>query len=153
MTVFNHDAWAPRISHLVNEVLKEVEKRLSSRVLDNSTYHFNLIHSINYTVDVTSIKKPMTGPYNLLDKGYVDLAAEVADEDVSGVFVRAATGEEYRWQTTVKHKTYTVEEIAQVMYVNAWRKPTILIPLTRASRSVIPISSLWTASATSCAIP
>ena len=33
VTVFNHDAWATSIRHLVNEIL-EIEKRLSSHVLE-----------------------------------------------------------------------------------------------------------------------
>ena len=41
VTVFNHDAWASRIRHLVNEILEE-EKRLSSGVIEDSSYHFDL---------------------------------------------------------------------------------------------------------------
>jgi type III restriction enzyme len=114
VTVFNHDAWAQRIKNLVNEVL-EIEKRLSSQVLDDSPHHFDL-HNIDYTLEATSVKKPMSGPYNLFEKGYVDLAADVTAEAVSAVFVKAATGEEYKWQTMVRHRTYTADEVAQVMY-------------------------------------
>ena len=55
VTVFNHDAWASRIRQLVNEIL-EIEKRLTSSVLSDSDYHFNL-HNIKYTLDTKSIKK------------------------------------------------------------------------------------------------
>lgn len=58
VTVFNHDAWAPRIRHLVNEIL----------------------------------------------------------EDVSIEFERAATGERYKWQTKIQHKTYSAREVAEEMY-------------------------------------
>jgi len=114
VTVFNHDAWAPRIRHLVNEIL-EIEKRLSSRVLEDSPYHFDLLN-IDYTLKPTSVKKPMEGPYTLFAKGFVDLASQPAAEDVSIEFERATTGEVYRWQTKIQHKTYTPREIALVMY-------------------------------------
>ncbi|HLF24941.1 MAG TPA: DEAD/DEAH box helicase family protein [Anaerolineae bacterium] len=114
VTVFNHDAWAPRIRHLVNEIL-EREKRLVSHVVENSPYHFEL-HNINYTLDPTSVKKPMDRPYRLFEKGYVDLASESPVEDIRIEFERAATGERYRWQTKIQHKTYTAREVAEAMY-------------------------------------
>jgi type III restriction enzyme len=114
VVVFNHDAWANRIRHLVNEVL-EIEKRLSSHVLEDSSHHFTL-HNIDYTLETTSVKKPMVGVYTLFSKGYVDLATDVATEDVSVEFERAASGERYKWQTNIQHKTYTPREIAIEMY-------------------------------------
>ena len=114
VTVFNHDAWAPRIRHLVNEIL-EIEKRLSSRVLEDSPYHFDLLN-IDYTLKPTSVKKPMEGPYTLFAKGFVDLASQPAAEDVSIEFERATTGEIYKWQTKIQHKTHPPREIALVMY-------------------------------------
>lgn len=114
VTIFNHDAWAPRIRHLVNEIL-EIEKRLYSRILEDSSYHFDL-HNIDYTLEATSVKKPMTGEYNLFVKGFVDLATESPAEDVSIEFERAVTSEVYKWHTKIQHKTYTPREIALVMY-------------------------------------
>ncbi|PLX85379.1 MAG: hypothetical protein C0617_04745 [Desulfuromonas sp.] len=114
VTVFNHDSWAPRIRHLVNEIL-EIEKRLTSRILEGSPNHFDL-HTIDYTLEPTSIKKPMEREYNLFTKGYVDLATDSASEDVSIEFERASTGQRYMWQTTIQHKTYTPRQIAIDMY-------------------------------------
>jgi type III restriction enzyme len=114
VTVFNHDAWAARIRHLVNEIL-EREKRLSSYVIENSLYNFDL-HNIDYALQETSVKKPMTGGYSFFEKGYIELAGDVAAEDVSIEFERAATGERYKWQTRIQHKTYTPREIAIHMY-------------------------------------
>jgi len=114
VTVFNHDTWAPRIRHLVNEVL-DIEKRLSSHTVEDLPYHFEL-HDIDYTLDPTSVKKPMEGEYTLFKKGYVDLATESPAEDVIIEFERAATGERYKWQTMIQHKTYTPLEIAIEMY-------------------------------------
>ncbi len=112
--VFNHDAWAARIKDLVNEVL-DIEKRLSAQVFEDSPYHFDL-HNIDYTLQPTSVKKPMVGGYKFLDKGYVDLATDSPAEDVSIEFERAATGERYKWQTRIQHKTYTPREVAVAMY-------------------------------------
>jgi type III restriction enzyme len=114
VTVFNHDAWATSIRHLVNEIL-EIEKRLSSHVLDDSPYHFDL-HNIDYTLQPTSVKKPMDRAYNMLEKGFVDLATDSPAEDVSIEFERATTSERYKWQTKIRHKTYTPREVAQAMY-------------------------------------
>lgn len=115
VTVFNHDAWAPRIRHLVNEIL-EIEKRLSSSILEGSPHHFDL-HNIDYTLRTTSVKKPMAGEYTLFAKGYVDLATESPTEDVSIDFERAATGERHKWQTRIQHRTYTPREVAVDMYL------------------------------------
>ena len=114
VTVFNHDAWAAQIRELVEEIL-EIEKRLVSEIMPDSPYHFDLLN-IDYTLEPTSQKKPMTGEYKLLAKGYVDLATDSPSQEVSVEFERAATGERYSWKTEVVHKTYTVAGIAQVMY-------------------------------------
>jgi len=114
VTVFNHDAWAPRIRHLVNEIL-EIEKRIPSKIAENSPFHFDL-HNIDYTLETTSVKKPMEGEYTLFAKGFVDLATDSPAEDVSIEYERAVTGERYKWQTKIQHKTYTPNEIAVAMY-------------------------------------
>jgi type III restriction enzyme len=114
VTVFNHDAWAPRIRDLVSEVL-EIQKRLSSCVLEDSAFHFDL-HNIDYSLQIASVKKPMSKEYTLFAKGFVDLAANVPAEDVTVEFERAGTGERTRWDTTIQHKTYTPREVAAEMY-------------------------------------
>lgn len=114
VTVFNHDAWASRIRHLVNEIL-EIEKRLSSHVVQESVYHFKL-HNIDYTLKPTSIKKVKIGEYNLFVKGYVDLATESSSEEVRIKFEHAATEERYEWQTKIRRKTFSVNDVAIEMY-------------------------------------
>lgn len=114
VTVFNHDAWAVGIRHLVQEIL-EIEKRVPALIVPSSAHHFDL-HNIDYTIVPTSVKKPMKGDYNLLAKGFVDLATDKPAEEVVIDFERAATGERYKWQTKVEHKTYTPREVALAMY-------------------------------------
>ncbi|MGD0905444.1 MAG: hypothetical protein ABR924_21325, partial [Terracidiphilus sp.] len=112
--VFNHDAWAPSIRHIVNEVL-ERDKRLLSYVIPDSPHHFDL-ENIEYTLTPTSVKKPMTAEYNLFAKGYIDLATDSPEEEVSIRFERAGTGETYDWLTRFHRKTYTAREVATVMF-------------------------------------
>lgn len=112
--VFNHDAWAPRIRHLVDEIL-EVEKRISSHKLDDSPHHFEL-HNIDYTLEATTQRVPMGREYNLFSKGYIDLASDSSAEDVAIEFERALTGEHFTWQTKLEHKMYPPREIAEEMY-------------------------------------
>ncbi|GEM_PF-6613791 len=99
---------------LVNEIL-EIEKRLSSHVVESSRYHFEL-HNIDYTLEPVSVKKPMTGEYTFFTKGYVDLATDTPAEDVSIEFERAATGDRYKWQTKLRHKIFSAREVADEMY-------------------------------------
>lgn len=114
VTVFNHEAWAPQIRHLVNEVL-EMEKRLSSYSLEDSPYHFEL-HNIEYRWEPSGIKKPMDREYDYFAKGYVDLATDYAVEDVAIEFERAVSEDQYQWQTQIQHRPYTPRQIAVVMY-------------------------------------
>ncbi len=114
VVVFNHEAWASSIRHLVNEVL-EIERRLTSAVLEDSTYHFDL-HTIDYTLEPTTEEKAMTGPYTLLEKGYVDLASQEPTEHVNVVFEHADTQQAFTWGTELRHKIYTPHEIALAMH-------------------------------------
>lgn len=114
VVVFNHENWAPGIRHLVNEVL-EIERRLTSAVREDSPYHFDL-HTIDYTLEPTTEEKLMTGPYTLLEKGYVDLASQEPTEYISVVFEHADTKQAFHWGTELRHKTHTPQEIALVMY-------------------------------------
>lgn len=114
VTVFNHDSWSNRIKHLVNEIL-EIERRLTSTVNPASPHNFEL-HNLDYTreEDVTTYAKK--GEYKLFEDGYVDLPTQVEAEDVTVGFERAVSGEHVKFKTTIQHKTWTVEEVAEQMY-------------------------------------
>lgn len=114
VTVFNHDAWADKIRHLVNEVL-ERERRLTARVVAESPYNFEL-NQIDYSLRSAATTKPMVGNYTLFAKGYVDLATDNPVEETSVEFERAGTGERYRWQSRIHHRSYSPHEIAEAMY-------------------------------------
>ena len=114
VTVFNHDAWSGRIKHLVNEIL-EIERRLTSTVDPASPYNFDL-HNLDYTRDEDVTTYAKKGEYRLFEDGYVDLPTQVEAEDVTIEFERAVTGEHTKFKTTIQHKTWTVEEVAEQMY-------------------------------------
>jgi type III restriction enzyme len=115
VTVFNHDAWAPSIRHLVNEIL-EIERSLTSSVIEESTTHFDL-HNIKYELQTThSIKGSKAGDYTLFTRDYIDIPAVPAAEDVKIEFERADSGSKTQWKTQIQHKTYTPREVAITMY-------------------------------------
>ncbi len=111
VTVFNHDAWASKIRHLVDEIL-EMENRLSSSCQADSPYHFDL-HHLDYTKDTDTSSHVKKGEYRLLEQGYVDLPDQVELEDVSVGFERAVTGEQTKFKTRIVHKTHSFEEVAE----------------------------------------
>jgi len=114
VTVFNHDAWSGRIKHLVNEVL-EIERRLASTVDPKSPFNFEL-HHLDYTRSEDATEYAKKGEYKLFEEGYVDLPTQVEAEDVTVGFERAITGEHVKFKTTIQHKTWTVEEVAEQMF-------------------------------------
>jgi len=114
VTVFNHDAWAGRIKHLVDEIL-EIERRLGSRVLDGSPYHFDL-HNLDYTRETDTAHFTKKGEYRLLQQGYVELPSQVEIEDVAIEYEHAVTGQHTKFKTQIAHKTYSLDEVAEEMY-------------------------------------
>ena len=114
VTIFNHDAWAGRIKHLVNEIL-ELERRLGSRVLDDTPYHFDL-HNLNYTRETDTTNFAKTGEYRLLQQGYVELPSQVEIEDVTIDYEAAVTGVHTKFRTRIAHKTYSLAEVGEEMY-------------------------------------
>lgn len=114
VTVFNHASWAGNIRHLVNEIL-ENEKTLTSTVLQDSPYNFEL-HNLKYNVVKKTEEKQRKGPFDLLTKGKVDIPTEAASVEVSVEFEHAVNGESENWNTEIKRKKYTPEEVASQMY-------------------------------------
>ncbi|MCR4320699.1 MAG: DEAD/DEAH box helicase family protein [Candidatus Brocadiaceae bacterium] len=114
VTVFNHDAWSGRIRHLVNEIL-EIERRLSSAIVPISPYHFDL-HNLDYIRNEDTSEFTKKGEYRLLESGFVDLPTQIEAEDVTINFERAVTGEHTKFKTKIEHKTYSIEEVAELMF-------------------------------------
>ena len=114
VTVFNHDAWANRIRHLVDEIL-EMENRLSSEIIETSQFHFDL-HNLDYNRETDTSQFTKKGEYQLFNKGYVDLPSQVEVEDVAIEFEHAVTGDHTKFRTKLEHKTYSYEDVADELY-------------------------------------
>jgi len=115
VTVFNHDAWSSGIKHLVEEVL-EIEKRVTSRIVEKEPdYNFDL-HRIDYTREPQAQSFTQDKEYDLLKKGFVELPSQLAALDREVEYERAATGERSTRKTSVRMKMYTVEEVAAHVY-------------------------------------
>ncbi len=114
VTVFNHDAWSGRIKQLVNEIL-EIERRLTSKVNISSLFNFQL-HHLDYSRSEDTTEFTKKGEYKLFEDGYVELPTQAESENVTVEFERAVTGERISYKTTIQHKTWLMEEVAEQMY-------------------------------------
>lgn len=114
VTVFNHDAWSGRIKHLVDEIL-EIERRLTSRPLPESPYHFDLFH-LDYTRSEEITEHPQTGEYQIFEKGFVVLPSQVVEQTVSVEFEEAISGKHTKFSGVLKQKTFSVDEVAELIY-------------------------------------
>lgn len=114
VTVFNHDAWAGRIRHLVDEIL-EMENKLSTSIIEDSPHNFDL-HNLDYTRETDTGHFIKKGEYRLLEQGFVDLPSQVEVEDVAIEFERAVTGDHVKFKTKLMHTTYSYEDVAEEMF-------------------------------------
>jgi type III restriction enzyme len=114
VTVFNHDAWSGRIKRLVDEVL-EIERRLTSRPLPQSPYHFDL-HNLDYTRNEKVSDYLQSGEYQIFDKGYVLLRSQVVEQAVSVEFEEALNKHHSRFAGTIRQKTFAAEDVAELIY-------------------------------------
>lgn len=114
LTVFNHAAWAEQIRHLVAEVL-ETERRLTSKALEPSEFHFE-IHNLSYDVQREAETRERKEPFALLKRGFVDIPSESESVDISVRFEKAGKREAETWQSTVKRRLFTPEEVAAQMF-------------------------------------
>lgn len=114
VTVFNHAKWAPSVRKLVDEVL-EYERKLSSDVIPNSQYNFDLL-TVNYKPDKTVIKTKKEGVYNLFSRGYITLPTDSESETINANFIDINTNRNRTWSTTISHKTYSIDDMAKAMW-------------------------------------
>ena len=114
VTVFNHESWASSIKSLVDEIL-EIEKRISSVVLPESDFHFEL-HDLIYEKNKTSKTIKKSDEFILFERGYIDLPSLLAEEPAPIQFDRIG-GERRKETLKLRHKTFTVVEIAKSMHI------------------------------------
>jgi type III restriction enzyme len=114
VTVFNHDAWSGRIRHLVNEIL-ELERRLASSIDRQSGYNFDL-DQLDYRRHEDTTEYTKRGEYNLFREGFIELPTQIESEDVIVEFERAVSQEREKFRSTIRHKTWSVDEVAEQMF-------------------------------------
>lgn len=112
--VFNHTNWAGSVKKLVDEVL-EIEKKITNTIIEDSNYHFNLINII-YSSNKTVKEIKMNGVYNLFERGYINLPTMSNIENIETKFSDVVSGNERIWSTSISHKTYTVDQLALIMW-------------------------------------
>lgn len=111
VTVFNHDAWSPKIKHLVDEVM-EVEKRVYSYPIDKeNSYHFPILH-IDYTKRQEVEEFPQTGEYEF-NKGFINLVSQVSSLERETTYARVGSNEYRHKKTLVNFKMFTVDDVAE----------------------------------------
>lgn len=114
VTVFNHDSWSGRIKHLVNEIL-EIERRLASQTLAASPFNFD-VHNLDYSRVEEVTDHPQSGEYQIFGKGYVVLPSQVVEQAVTVEFEDALTGAHSKFNTTIRQKTLSTEDVAEQIY-------------------------------------
>ena len=114
VTVFNHASWAGNIRQLVNEIL-ENEKTITAKVIAASSYNFEL-HNLTYNVAKRTEEKIKKGQFDLLTKGFFDIPTEGATVRVNVEFTSAGTESAEIWQSEIRRKQYTPEEVAGQMH-------------------------------------
>ena len=113
--VFNHEKWSLAVKKLVDEIL-EIERRISTKVEPNSEFHFEICNC-EYKKDpiASPKKKEKVGLYNLFDKGYITLPT-VSPEETVEIELSNLKNESKTWNTKLKHKTISIEDMALKMW-------------------------------------
>lgn len=112
--IFNHANWANSVKKLVDEVL-EIEKKISNTIIEDSNYHFNLLNII-YSSNKTTKEIKMNGTYSLFERGYINLPTVSNIEKIETKFSDISVGNERVWNTSISHKTYSIDQIAMMMW-------------------------------------
>lgn len=112
--IFNHSKWATGVKKLVNEVL-EIEKKISTKIKENSPYHIELIN-IDYKKKAKTSKSKMNGrTYKLFEKGYIELPTDTDQEFVEISFTDIKDNKR-NWKTSISHRVLSVDEMAIKMW-------------------------------------
>lgn len=114
VVIFNHAKWSNSVKKLVDEVL-EIEKKISNTIIEDSNYHFNFIN-ISYSSNKTTKEIKMNGTYSLFEKGYINLPTISNIESVETKFSDVVGGNERVWNTSISHKTYSLDQLAIIMW-------------------------------------
>lgn len=113
VTIFNHDAWGPRIDDLVRDVA-EISKKITSKVDKESKYNFSLYY-INVEKKVKTETKTPT-------KGKIELPKSLgftSRKDITEQIYRSVkTREEEIKRTKIDLEEYTMKEAVNEIFNN-----------------------------------
>ena len=112
--IFNHEKWSVNVKRLVNEVL-EYERKITNSIINNSKYNFDILN-VTYKSDKNVVKTKMEGTYKLFEKGFISLPTDCENETINTNFVEIQNNNERQWTTIITHKTFTVTEMAKIMW-------------------------------------
>lgn len=113
--VFNHEKWAFAVKKLVDEIL-EIERRISTKVLQDSSYHFEICNCEYKKLPVASPQtKQKVGLYNLFDKGYIALPTVLPEENIE-IELSNLKNQSKTWKTKLTHNTISIEDLAYKMW-------------------------------------
>lgn len=113
VTVLNHENWSDRIQRLVNEIM-DVEKRVTSKVLPNSQYHFVLDR-----MELESHRETVTAApprsFKLFERGFIELPFLLAEEPFQTTYERVR-GKARSETVRIRRKTFTAAQVATDMH-------------------------------------
>lgn len=112
--IFNHAKWASGVERLVNEVL-EIEKRISTKIVNKSNLHLELIN-VDYKKRARTSKSKMGAKtYKLFEKGYIELPTDSENQTIEVSF-KDIDNKKRDWKTSISHRIFTIDEMALKMW-------------------------------------
>jgi len=113
VTIFNHDAWGPRIDDLVRDVA-EISKKITSKVDKESKYNFSLYY-INVEKKIkTETKTPARGKIELPKSLGFSSRRDITEQ----IYRSVKTQEETIKRTKIDLEEYSIEEAVNEIFNN-----------------------------------
>ncbi len=113
VTIFNHDAWGPKIDDLVRDVA-EISKKICSRVDKESEYNFS-VYYINVEKQIkTETKTPAKGKIELPKSLGFNSRKDLTEQ----IYRSVKTHKEEARKTEIDLEEYTVREAVNEVYNN-----------------------------------
>lgn len=113
VTIFNHDAWGPRIDDLVRDVA-EISKKITSRVDKESKYNFSLYYINIEKKIISDSKTPARGRIELPKSLGFSSRKDITEQ----IYKSVKTGEEVTRRTKIDLEEYPVKEAVNEVFNN-----------------------------------
>ncbi len=113
VTIFNHDAWGPRIDDLVRDVA-EISKKIVSKVDKDSKYNFSLYYINVEKKIVSDSKTPMRGKIKLPKSLGFSSRKDITEQ----IYISVKTHEETFKRTKIDLEAYLIKEAVNEVFNN-----------------------------------